>query len=98
MKKFIMLALILVLTFSLCACGRSGNEDTTASTGATTTAPTILPMPSTNATLDTQTQPTTTVPSTTDNTTGTEGTDNTTGNGTNGTTNGSSAQGNMPVG
>ena len=54
MKKFCFMALALVLTLSLCACGGRGNEDTTATTTQTqvTTMPTILPMPSTNATLE----------------------------------------------
>mgnify|MGYP003552624890 CR=1 FL=1 len=98
MKKFTTIALVLVLTLSLCSCGRRGNNDTTASTGATTTAPTILPMPSTNATLDTV--PETTVPHTTHSTTaGTDGTDGTIGEGTQGATDGTGARRrSMPVG
>ena len=97
MKKFAMIALVLVLTLSLCACGRRGNNDTTASTGATTTAPTLLPMPSTNATLE-PSMPETTIPHTTEGHEGTQGTQSTTGEGTQGATNGTGTGRSMSVG
>lgn len=100
MKKFTMIALVLVLTLALCACGRRGNDNTTASTGATTTAPTILPMPSTNATLE-PSVPNTTIPHNTEEfgTDGTHGTDGTVGEGTQGATDSTGARRrSMPVG
>ena len=52
MKKLVLLAMVFVLTFTMCACGGRGNDSTTESTTESTDTPTILPMPSTNATLD----------------------------------------------
>lgn len=89
MKKFALIALVLVLTLCLCACGRNRNEDTSVSTSESTTAPTILPMPSTNATLDPM--PETSMPQASD---GTMSTDATSGENAPGSTNGAS----MPVG
>lgn len=70
MKKFTLLTLVLVLTLTLCACGRRGDDNTTESITETTAEPTILPMPSTNATLDPV--PDTSVPDITDEILGTE--------------------------
>lgn len=41
MKKFGMIAIALILTFSLCACGRRDNNETT--TPTVTTRPTVPP-------------------------------------------------------
>lgn len=97
MKKIAMIALVLVLTLCLCACRRGNNGSTTNTTNATTTAPTILPMPSTNATLA-PSMPETTVPHTTERFDGTHGTQSTTGEGTHGATDGTGARRGMPVG
>ena len=60
MKKFVLIALVFVLTLSLTACFRRKNDETTApttSTEATTTAPAIdptvtLPLPTMDPTTD----------------------------------------------
>lgn len=93
MKKFAIIALVFVLTLSLCACGGRGDENTTQSTTESTSAPTILPMPSTNATLDPT--PDTSVPSATDNT---NGTDATMGESFPGASSGTTGSGNMTAG
>ncbi|MBR4109993.1 MAG: hypothetical protein IKK41_06770 [Oscillospiraceae bacterium] len=56
MKKFASIALVLVLSLSLCACGRKDSQTTptTAPTTATTVPPTTFTtVPSTSPTMDT---------------------------------------------
>lgn len=93
MKKLALIALVFVLTLSLCACGRRGDDNTTGSTTESTSAPTVIPMPSTNATLDPT--PDTSVPGATD---GTNSTDATGGQNTPGASGGAAGNGNMIVG
>ena len=93
MKKFALITLVFVLTFSLCACGGRGDDNTTGSTTESTTVPTIIPMPSTNATLDPT--PNTSVPGASD---GTNSTDATTGESTPGASGGAAGSDNMIVG